>query len=125
MITANVKFLSNSITTDLTCRESELRSKLNEIGVITPTSVIPLNNLLTLKVYLLPDDEMGKRLCGIINTEADTLGGVQRLCRHIYCLNEQHKTAFWKMLENGKITSIQQGIEAAQRLRRRVRTISR
>ncbi len=90
MITASIKFLTNSLMADLTCRDSELRSNLQSTGVLMPPSMIPLNNPLTLQVHLIPNDDIGRMLCDIIDTNKDTLGSVQRLCRNIYCLNTKH-----------------------------------
>lgn len=117
MITANINFLTNNLTADLTCRDSELRAKLNSTGVLTPPNMITLNNALTLKVHLIPDDNIGEMICSIVDTDKDTLGSVQRLCRHIYCLNSRHRAAFVSKLENGEITSVEQGISAAQKMR--------
>ncbi len=117
MITANINFLTNSFTADLTCRDSELRAKLNSAGVLMQPNMIPLNNTMTLKVHLIPDDNIGEMICGIVNTNKDTLGSVQRLCRHYYCLNSRHQAEFMKKLENGEITSVEQGISAAQKMR--------
>jgi len=117
MITANINFLTNTLTADLTCRDSELRAKLNSIGVLMPPSMIPLNNVLTLKVHLTPDDNIGEMICGIVDTNTDTLGSVQRLCRNIYCLNSRHKAEFVEKLANGEITSVEQGINTAQKMR--------
>ena len=41
MITASIKFLTNSLMADLTCRDSELRSNLQSTGVLMPPSMIP------------------------------------------------------------------------------------
>lgn len=117
MITADITFLTNTLTADLTCRDSELRARLNSAGVLTPPNMIALNNALTLKVRLIPDDNIGEMICGIVNTDTDTLGSVQKLCRHIYCLNSRHRAEFIKKLENGEITSVEQGISAAQKMR--------
>ena len=80
-------------------------------------NMIPLNNTMTLKVHLIPDDNIGEMICGIVNTNKDTLGSVQRLCRHYYCLNSRHKAKFTEKLENGEITSVEQGISVAQKMR--------
>lgn len=117
MITASVNFFENNVMADLTCKDIELSQKLTSIGVITPPSQIPLDNALTLKVFLQPDDEIGQMIYDIVDVENDTLGDVRKLCRHIYCLNSQNERKFKTMLENGDINSVSQGIAAAQRLR--------
>lgn len=117
MITANINFLTNNFAVDLTCRNSELRAKLNSAGVLMQPNMIPLNNTMTLKVHLIPDDNIGEMLCGIVNTNKDTLGSIQQLCRHFYCLNSRHKEKFAEKLQNGEITSIEQGIFTAQKMR--------
>ena len=53
----------------------------------------------------------------LINTERDTLGTVQRLCRSVYCLNAKHRAELLEMIENGEITTVAEGIEMAKRLR--------
>ena len=68
-------------------------------------------------MHLYPNDEVGKMIYDIVDFDKDTLGNVQRLCRHIYCFNQQNAHRFVEMLENGTITSVSQGIATAQRLR--------
>lgn len=102
---------------DLTCKDIELSKQLTEMGVITPPNQIPLNNALTLKVFLQPDNEIGQMVYDIVDFENDTLGNVRKLCRHIYCLNSQNTRKFTAMLENGSIRTVNQGIAVAQKLR--------
>ena len=117
MITASVNFFENNVMTELTCKDIELSQKLTSIGVITPPSQIPLDNALTLKVFLQPDNEIGQMIYDIVDFDTDTLGDVRKLCRHIYCLNTHNKRKFRAMLENGEINFVSQGITAVQRLR--------
>ena len=117
MVTAKVRFLTNNLVAELTCKADELKKSLEEIGVLTPLSVIKLDNARTLQIQLNPTDEVGELVCGIINPKSDTLGNVQRLCRFAYCMNEQHKEIFIKKLENGDIKSVSQGLKEAEKMR--------
>ena len=117
MVTAKVRFLTNNLVAELTCKADELKKSLEEIGVLTPLSLIKLDNARTLQTQLNPTDEVGKLICGIVNQKSDTLGNVQRLCRHIYCFNEQNRAAFISKLESGEINTVQKGIKYAEKLR--------
>ena len=117
MVTAKVRFLTNNLVAELTCKADELKKSLEEIGVLTPLSVIKLDNARTLQIQLNPTDEVGELVCGIINPKNDTLGNVQRLCRHIYCFNEQNRVTFISKLESGEINTVSKGIKYAEKLR--------
>ena len=117
MVTAKVRFLTNNLVAELTCKADELKKSLEEIGVLTPLSVIKLDNARTLQIQLNPTNEVGELVCGIINPKNDTLGNVQRLCRHIYCFNEQNRTTFISKLESGEINTVSKGIKYAEKLR--------
>ena len=117
MVTAKVRFLTNTLVADLTCRSSDLQANLKSIGVLTPLNLIKLDNARTLQIQLIPDDNIGELICGIVNPQSDTLGNVQRLCRFAYCMNEQHKESFVKNLENGEIKTVLQGIKFAEKMR--------
>ena len=117
MVTAKVRFLTNSLMAELTCKSDELKKSLEEMGVLTPLSLIKLDNARTLQIQLTPDDNIGELICGIVNPRSDTLGNVQRLCRFAYCMNEQHKESFIKKLENGDIKSVSQGLKEAEKMR--------
>ena len=79
--------------------------------------MITLDNRRTLQIQLNANDEVGEIVKTLIDTERDTLGTVQRLCRNVYCLNEKHRAELIEMIENGEITTAIEGIEAAKRLR--------
>ena len=117
MVTASVRFLTNNLVADLTCKNADLKSNLESIGVLTPLSVMRLDNARLLQIELTPNDDVGELICRIVNTKSDTLGDVHRLCRHIYCLNEQNKKTFISKLEAGEIRSISKGIKFAEKLR--------
>ena len=117
MVTAKVRFLTNNLVAELTCKGDELKKSLEEIGILTPMNLIKLDNARTLQIQLNPTDEVGELVCGIVNPKSDTLGNVQRLCRHIYCFNEQNKAIFISKLESGEINSISKGIKYAEKLR--------
>lgn len=117
MVTANIRFLANCLMADLTCKNSELYNNLQEIGILTPPNIITLDNARTLQIHLVPDDEAGELICSIVNSKKDTLGNVQRLCRYVYCMNDQNKAAFLERIANGEIKTVQQGIKAAEKMR--------
>ena len=117
MVTAKVRFLTNSLVAELTCKSEELKNALEEIGILTPLSVIRLDNSRTLQIHFTPSDEVGELVCGIINPRSDTLGNVQRLCRHIHCFNEQNRATFISKLESGEINTVSKGIKYAEKLR--------
>ncbi len=117
MVTASVRFLTNNLVADLTCKNTDLKSNLESIGILTPLSVMRLDNARLLQIELTPNDNVGELICGIINTKSDTLGDVQRFCRHIHCMNEQHKETVIKKLENGDIKTLKQGIKICDKIR--------
>lgn len=117
MIIAKVRFLTNNLVVELTGKADELKKNLQEIGVLTPLSMIKLDNSRTLQVHLTSTDKVGELVCNIINTKRDTLGNVQRLCRHIYCFNEQNREIFISKLQTGEINSVSKGINYAEKLR--------
>ena len=117
MITAKVRFLANNLVAELTGRADEIRCGLEETGILTPLNLIKLDNARTLQVYLIPNDEAGELVVGIVNKKSDTLGNVQRLCRHIYCLNEQNRETLLSKIKTGEINSVQKGIKYAEKLR--------
>ncbi|MBQ7008526.1 MAG: hypothetical protein IJN05_04835 [Ruminococcus sp.] len=117
MVTASVRFLTNNLVADLTCKNADLKANLESIGILTPLSVMRLDNARLLQIELTPNDDVGELICGIVNPKSDTLGDVQRFCRHIYCLNEQHKETIIKKLENGDIKSVKQGIKICDKMR--------
>ena len=117
MITASIRFLTNNLMADLTCRASELQQSLQSIGVLTPPSLIMLDNARTLQIHLSPNDETGEKIYRLVNSKSDTLGGVQRLSRLVYCMNEKDKTDFLNRIESGGIRSVNQGIKAAEKMR--------
>lgn len=117
MVTARVRFLTNNLVADLTCKADELKRSLEQIGVFTPLNALKLDNARTLQIELNPTDEVGDLVCRIVNTKSDTLGSVQRLCRHIYCFNEQNRATFVSKLQSGEIDTVQRGIKYADKLR--------
>lgn len=117
MVTAKVRFLANNLVAELTSRADEIRCGLEETGILTPLNLIKLDNARTLQVSLVPNDEAGELVVGIVNKKSDTLGNVQRLCRHIYCLNEQNRDNLLLKIKSGEINSVQKGIKYAEKLR--------
>ncbi len=98
-----------------------MQANLQSIGVLTPLMLIRLDNARTLQIHLLPDDEVGELVCDMVNPKSDTLGNVQRLCRHIYCMSEQNKKIFLRKIEAGGIGTITQGINIAETIREKNR----
>ena len=117
MVTANVRFLTNNLVADMTCTSENLAKNLKKIGILTPLSLIKLDNARTLQIELTPNNEIGELVCNIVNPNSDTLGNVHRLCRHIYCFNEQHRATFIDKLESGKINTVNKGLKFAEKLR--------
>ena len=105
MMTAKINFITNNLLIDMTCRETELRDSLQNIGILIMPSMITLDNRRTLQIQLNANDEVGEIVKTLIDTERDTLGTVQRLCRSVYCLNEKHRAELIEMIENGEITT--------------------
>ena len=103
MMTAKINFITNNLLVDMTCRETELRDSLQNIGILIVPSMIYLDNRRTLQIQLNANDEVGEIVKTLINTERDTLGTVQRLCRSFYCLNAKHRAELIEMIENGEI----------------------
>ena len=85
MMTAKINFITNNLLLDMTCREKELRENLQSAGILIIPSMITLDNNRTLQIQLNANDEVGEIVKTLINTERDTLGTVQRLCRSVYC----------------------------------------
>ena len=117
MMTAKINFITNNLLVDMTCRENELRSSLQNIGILIVPNMIYLDNRRTLQIQLNANDEVGEIVKTLINTERDTLGTVQRLCRSVQCLKAKHRAELIEMIENGEITTAAEGIEMAKRLR--------
>lgn len=117
MITANIRFITNNLMADLTCKGSELQSNLQSMGILTAPSLIMLDNSRTLQIQLSANDEIGEQLMSLINTKSDTLGNVQRLCRYVYCMNSKSKAEFFSKLDNGEIKTVNQAIKTAEKMR--------
>ena len=123
MMTASVKFLGSSLLADMTCRVSEFRNHLQSVGIYTIPNMITLDNSRTLQIHLSPDDEIGEIIYSLVDTNRDTLGNVQLLCRYVYCMNTENKANFLEMNEDGRIQSISDGITISGQLYKQ-RTIS-
>lgn len=81
MVTAKVRFLTNNLVAELTCKADELKKSLEEIGVLTPLSVIKLDNARTLQI------------CEVLML---SFGNIQismtmRLLKHLKILSENSK----------------------------------
>ena len=122
MIMANIQFLANRLVTELSCKNSELYNNLQGIGILTPPNIITLDNARTLQIHLVPDDEAGELICSIVNRKKDTLGNVHRLCRYVYCMNEQSREIFLGKIKSGEVRTVQQGIKIAEKMREQKNT---
>ena len=118
MLTAKVRFLTNNLVADLTCRSSDLQTNLQSIGVLTPVNLIRLDNSRTLQIHLKANNDIGERIIELVNLKKDTLGRVQRLCRYVYCMNSENRGKFVKKIENGEIKTVVQGIKFAEKMRK-------
>ena len=117
MITASIRFFTNNLMADLTCKSSELQNNLQSMGILTAPSLILLDNARTLQIHLTPNDETGEILHSIINTRSDTLGNVQRLCRYVYCMNDKDRADFLNRISSGSIKTVNKAIKAAEKMR--------
>ena len=52
MMTAKINFITNNLLVDMTCRENELRSSLQNIGILIVPNMIYLDNRRTLQIQL-------------------------------------------------------------------------
>lgn len=72
MMTAKINFITNNLLVDMTCRETELRDSLQNIGILIMPSMITLDNRRTLQIQLNANDEVGEIVKTLIDTERDT-----------------------------------------------------
>ena len=121
MMSASVRFFQNGLLADMTCKESELRTNLQNIGILIMPGMITLDNARTLQITLIPDDETGRLIYSIVNKNEDTLGMVNRLCRSVYCMDECVEEIFVRALRAGKIKSVKHGLRAAEMLRKGIK----
>ncbi len=117
MLTAKIRFLTNTLVTDLSCRSSELQDSLQDTGILIPPSSMQLSNKTLLQIRLIPNDDIGAKINSLVNTKSDTLGSVQRLCRFVYCMNERNRNEFLSNADNGSIKTVKQGIKLAEKMR--------
>lgn len=119
MMSASIRFFQNGLLADMTCKESELRTNLQNIGILIMPGMITLDNARTLQITLIPDDETGRLIYSIVNKNKDTLGMVNRLCRSVYCMDGCE--IFVRALRAGKIKSVKHGLRAAEMLRKGIK----
>ena len=74
MMTAKINFITNNLLVDMTCRENELRSSLQNIGILIVPNMIYLDNRRTLQIQLNANDEVGE-----ITTAAEGMEMAKRL----------------------------------------------
>ena len=65
MMTAKINFITNNLLVDMTCRETELRDSLQNIGILIMPSMITLDNRRTLQIQLKLDPK--EPMCPYMN----------------------------------------------------------
>ena len=123
MITANVSFLTSTATVDLSQSPALVRKNLNDIGVLTPTANIILDNARTLKVELYAEDNTGENILSILDRNIDTLGTLNRLCNNIQTLDYRDDKVFTEKLDDGEFSSLTDALRMTEKLKeqRRIR----
>ena len=116
MITVSIKFLDNGVNIDLPCRNGTLRDILGSAGILINPSVLLLNNARTVKISLIPEDNMDKNIISLINP-TDTLGKLNKVCNVLNCLDHREYDLIQKGLENNKYRSLGNLLEVADHLK--------
>ena len=117
MITANISFLTSAVTVDLSQSPALVRKNLNEIGVLTPTANIMLDNARTLKVELYAEDNTGENILSILDRNTDTLGTLNRLCNNIQTLDYRDDKVFTEKLADGEFSSLTDALRMTEKLK--------
>ena len=117
MITADIRFLSNSAVVELSDAAADIQKKLQSIGVLTSPSVIMLDNARTLKIELTADDNTGENILKLVDFEQDTLGDVNRLCNYVCRMDYRDDMVFSEKLEKGEYKSLTEALKAAEKLK--------
>ena len=117
MLKCKIHFLQQSIVLDLSEPPYTVQDKLQSIGILTPPNNIPLNNMMTLKAELYPEDAMGERVVYLINKDNDTLGKINKLCYCIDGMDYKSELKFGDALDSGKADTIDEAVKTAERVR--------
>ena len=117
MITANISFFTSTATVDLAQSPALVRKNLNDIGVLTPTANIMLDNARTLKVELYAEDNTGENILSILDRNTDTLGTLNRLCNNIQTLDYRDDKVFTQKLADGEFSSLTDALRMTEKLK--------
>ena len=117
MITANISFFTSTATVDLAQSPALVRKNLNDIGVLTPTANIMLDNARTLKVELYAEDNTGENILSILDRNTDTLGTLNRLCNNIQTLDYRDDKVFTEKLADGEFSSLTDALRMTEKLK--------
>ena len=117
MLKCKIHFLQQSIVLDLSEPPYTVQDKLQSIGILTPPNNIVLNNMMTLKAELYPEDAMGERIVTLINKDSDTLGKINKLCYCIDGMDYKGELKFGDALDSGKADTIDEAVKTAERVR--------
>ena len=117
MITANISFLTSAATVDLSQSPALVRKNLNDIGILTPTANIMLDNARTLKVELYAEDNTGENILSILDRSTDTLGTLNRLCNNIQTLDYRDDKVFTEKLADGEFSSLTDALRMTEKLK--------
>lgn len=117
MITANISFLTSAATVNLSQSPALVRKNLNDIGVLTPTANIMLDNARTLKVELYAEDNTGENILSILDRSKDTLGTLNRLCNNIQTLDYRDDKVFTEKLADGEFSSLTDALRMTEKLK--------
>ena len=98
------------------CRNGTLRDILGSAGILINPSVLLLNNARTVKISLIPEDNMDKNIISLINP-TDTLGKLNKVCNVLNCLDHREYDLIQKGLENNKYRSLGNLLEVADHLK--------
>ena len=117
MITANISFLTSTATVDLSQSPALVRKNLNDIGILTPTANIMLDNARTLKVELYAEDNTGENILSILDRNINTLGTLNRLCNNIQTLDYRDDKVFTEKLADGEFSSLTDALRMTEKLK--------
>jgi hypothetical protein len=116
MITASIKFLDNGVNIDLPCRNGALTDNLGSAGILINPNALLLSNARTVKINLIPEDDIDKNIISLINP-TDTLGKLNKVCNVLNSLDYRDYDMIQKGLEDNKYRSLSNLLEVADRLK--------
>jgi len=116
MITASIKFLDSRANIDLPCKNGAMMDILGSAGILINANALLLNNARTVKIKLIPEDDIGKNIISLINP-TDTLGRLNKVCNALNSLDVRDYDIIQKGLEDNKYRSLGNLLEATDRLK--------